>query len=200
MRVALYARVSRVDKKMDVENQLGELRDFCFRSGWIVQHEYIDRMTGSTSDRPHFQLLFQDAAKRRFDVVLFWALDRFTREGTLATLQHLEKLSGYGVNWRSYQESYLDSIGPFRDVVLALLATLAKQERLRINERTKAGLRQARREGKVLGRPRVHVDVHKVHRMQADGMSLRKIAASCTWSLHRSWLRSERPSLLERFR
>jgi hypothetical protein len=56
-------------------------------------------------------------------------------------------------------------------------------ERLRISERTKAGLRQARREGKVLGRPRVHVDVHKVHRMQADGMSLRKIAASSTWSL-----------------
>jgi DNA invertase Pin-like site-specific DNA recombinase len=70
MRVALYARVSKDDKKMDVENQLGELREFCLRSGWLIQHEYIDRMTGSTSDRPRFQQLFQDAAKRKFDVVL----------------------------------------------------------------------------------------------------------------------------------
>ena len=76
-------------------------------------------------------------------MVLFWALDRFSREGTLATLQHLQKLSRYGVDWRSYQESYLDSCGPFKDVVISLMATLAKQERLRISERTKAGLQRA---------------------------------------------------------
>jgi DNA invertase Pin-like site-specific DNA recombinase len=66
-------------------------------------------------------------------------------------LQHLQKLSAYGVGWRSLQESYLDSCGPFKDVVIALMATLAKQERLRISERTKAGLQRARRQGKVLG-------------------------------------------------
>src|SRR5438309_1764371 len=92
--------------------------------------------------------LFEDAAKRRFDLVLFWSLDRFTREGVLETLNHLQRLSAYGVGWRSYQENYLDSCGPFRDVVISLMATLAKQERLRISERTKAGLQRARERGK----------------------------------------------------
>src|SRR3954468_17993548 len=85
IRVALYARVSKADGKMEVENQLHELREFCARSAWTVSHEYIDKMTGTKSDRPQFTKLFDDASKRKFDLVLFWALDRFSREGTLAT-------------------------------------------------------------------------------------------------------------------
>lgn len=183
MRVALYGRVSKDDGKMDTENQLHELREFCKRSGWTIEHEYIDKMTGSKSDRPQFQKMFQDASKRKFDLVLFWALDRFSREGTLATLQHLEKLSAYEVNWRSYQEAYLDSCGPFKDVVISLMATIAKQERTRISERTKAGLRTARRKGQTLGRPRVEVDVKKVRKLQAGGKGLRGIAEQLDLSL-----------------
>jgi DNA invertase Pin-like site-specific DNA recombinase len=183
IRVALYARVSKDDAKMEVENQLHELREFCARSGWAVSNEYIDKMTGTKSERPQFTKLFDDARKRKFDVVLFWALDRFSREGTLATLQHLENLSAWGVNWRSYQEAYLDSCGPFKDVVVSLMATLAKQERLRISERTRAGLKRARREGKVLGRPRVHVDLKKVRKLQSKGLGLRRIAQTTGWSL-----------------
>jgi DNA invertase Pin-like site-specific DNA recombinase len=182
-RVVLYGRVSKDDGKMEVENQLHELREFCARSGWTVSNEYIDKMTGTRSDRPQFRKLFDDASKRKFDLVLFWALDRFSREGTLATLQHLEKLSTYGINWRSYQESYLDSCGPFKDVVVSLMATIAKQERLRISERTRAGLNRARREGKALGRPRVDVDVVKVRKLQAGGLGLRGIAEKTGWSL-----------------
>jgi DNA invertase Pin-like site-specific DNA recombinase len=183
LRVALYGRVSKDDGKMEVENQLHELREFCARSGWSVLHEYIDKVTGSRSDRPQFNRMFEDASKRKFDVVLFWALDRFSREGTLATLQHFERLSAYGVNWRSYQEAFLDSFGPCRDVVVSLMATLAKQERLRISERTRAGLKRARREGKILGRPRVHVDIAKVRKLQAAGNGLRGIAEETGWSL-----------------
>jgi DNA invertase Pin-like site-specific DNA recombinase len=183
MRVALYARVSKDDGKMETENQLHELREFCKRSGWTIEHEYVDRVTGTRSDRPQFQRMFQDASKRGFDMVLFWALDRFSREGTLATLQHLEKLSAYGVNWRSYQEAYLDSCGPFKDVVVSLMATIAKQERIRISERTKAGLRTARRKGQILGRPRVGVDVERVRQLQSEGLGLRGIADKTGWSL-----------------
>jgi DNA invertase Pin-like site-specific DNA recombinase len=183
MRVALYGRVSKDDGKQDTENQLHELREFCQRSNWEVVREYVDRASGKTADRPQFEKLFEDAAKRKFDIVLFWALDRFSREGTLATLQHLQKLSGYGVDWRSYQESYLDSCGPFKDVVIALMATLAKQERARISERTKAGLQRARRAGKVLGRPRVAVDVQKLRSLHESGLSLRQIAAKARLSL-----------------
>lgn len=183
MRVALYGRVSKDNGKQDTENQLGELREFCQRSNWAIVHEYVDKASGKTADRPEFGKLFEDASKRQFDLVLFWALDRFSREGTLATLQHLQKLSSYGVDWRSYQESYLDSCGPFKDVVISLMATLAKQERLRISERTKAGLQRARRAGKTLGRPRVEVNPDMLKRLQQNGFSLRKIASKTKLSL-----------------
>jgi len=177
MRVALYARVSKDDGKQDIENQLHELREFCQRSSWTIAHEYVDRVSGKTGDRPHFKLMFADASKRKFDLVLFWSLDRFSREGTLATLKYLERLTAAGVNWRSYQESYLDSCGPFKDVVLSLLATIARQERLRISERTVAGLKRARRAGKRLGRPHAEINTKELHRLQDAGLSLRKIAA-----------------------
>jgi DNA invertase Pin-like site-specific DNA recombinase len=183
MRVALYGRVSKDDGKQDTENQLDELREFCKRSGWSIEREYLDRASGKTAERLQFKKMFEDAAKRKFDLVLFWALDRFSREGVLETLNHLQRLSAWGVGWRSYQEAYFDSCGPFKDVVVSLMATLAKQERLRISERTKAGLQRARRAGKVLGRPRVEVDVAKLTRLRESGLSLRQVAAKTKTSL-----------------
>jgi DNA invertase Pin-like site-specific DNA recombinase len=72
-------------------------------------------------------------------LVLFWSLDRFSREGVLETLQHLQKLTAYGVGWKSFTEQYLDSCGVFRHAVLSILATIAKQQRNRLSERTIAG-------------------------------------------------------------
>jgi DNA invertase Pin-like site-specific DNA recombinase len=128
--------------------------------------------------RHHAQVSTIENASSRglFDLVLFWALDRFTREGTLATLKHLETLSSYGISWRSYQEAYVDSCGPFKDVVISLMATLAKQERIRISERTIAGLNRARRQGKTLGRPQIVTDRQKVRDLHQSGMSLGAIA------------------------
>src|SRR3954453_14972775 len=183
MRIALYARVSKDNGTQGTENQLHELRGFCQRSRWSIEHEYVDRASGKTADRPQFKRMFEDAAKRRFDLVLFWSLGRFTREGVLETLNHLQRLSASGVGWRSYQETYLDSCGPFKDVVISLMATLAKQERLGISERTKAGLQRARRAGKVLGRPRVEVDLVRLRALQGNGYSLRKIAKKTGLSL-----------------
>src|SRR3954453_15390269 len=181
--IAIYGRVSTDDGRQDAANQLIELREFAERSGWDIVHEYVDKASGKTADRPQFKRMFDDAAKRRFDLVLFWALDRLSREGASETLNHLNKLTAYGVDWRSYQEAYLDSCGPFKDVVISLMATLAKQERLRISERTKAGLKRAKREGKTLGRPRVAVDLEKVGDLQSKGMGLRGIADKTGWSL-----------------
>jgi len=182
-RVALYARVSRDDGKQDTANQLHELHEFCKRSGWSIEHEYIDRMTGSRSDRPQFQRLLSDASRRKFDQVLFWSLDRFSREGVLPTLRYLEQLDSYRVAWRSYTEPYFDSCGVFRDAVISIAATLAKQERLRISERTKAGLDRVRRSGRRLGRPVVGVDLNAVARLQRQGKSVRDIAPELGVSL-----------------
>jgi len=130
----------------------------------------VDHETGSTDDRPEFAEVFADAAKRRFDVVLFWALDRLSREGVLETLQHLNRLTSYGVGYRSFTEQYFDSCGIFKDAVIAIVATVAKQERIRISERVRAGLARARGNGRRLGRPKVAVDAARIAGLRALGL------------------------------
>ena len=76
-----------------------------------------------------------------------------SREGVLETLQHLNRLSSYGVGYRSFTEQYFDSCGIFKDAVIAIIATVAKQERVRISLRVRAGLEVARAKGKRIGRP-----------------------------------------------
>jgi DNA invertase Pin-like site-specific DNA recombinase len=177
MRVALYARVSTKDKGQDTENQLAQLREFCERQGWPIYHEYIDRKSAKNADRAEFKNLFTAASRCEFDLILFWSLDRFSREGVLETLQHLQRLNGFGVNWKSFTEQYLDSCGMFRDAVLSILATIAKQERVRLSERTLAGLARARRKGRKGGRPRSVLNRQKVADLRAGGMSYGEIAA-----------------------
>jgi DNA invertase Pin-like site-specific DNA recombinase len=177
-RVALYARVSTKDKRQDTANQLDQLRQFAATQGWTLVHEYVDRATGKHSDREQFQQMFLDASQRKFDVVLFWSLDRFSREGVRETLNHLQRLNSYGINWRSFTEQYLDSCGIFKDAVLGILATIAKQERVRLSERTVAGLERARKQGRIGGRPRVVCDRVKVERLHKAGKSLHQIAAA----------------------
>jgi DNA invertase Pin-like site-specific DNA recombinase len=178
MRAALYTRVSTRDKGQDTANQLDQLRDLCQTRSWEIVAEYEDHDTGSKPDRTRFQALMQDATRRKFDVVLFWALDRFTREGALETLQYLNTLSTYGVGFLSFTEPYLDSCGIFKEAVIAILGTIAKQERLRIQERVRTGLNRARREGKQLGRRRKVFDHLEVARLRdQERLSWRQIVA-----------------------
>src|SRR5260370_33778711 len=145
--VAIYARVSTKDRGQENENQLVQLRGFAASQGWPVFAEYVDHESGSHDDRPQFKQMFSDASKRRFDTLIFWSLDRMSREGVLQTLQHLQRLTGYGVGYRSFTELYLDSCGIFKDAVISILAVVARQERIRISERTKAGISIARSKG-----------------------------------------------------
>lgn len=181
--VAIYARVSTGDGRQEVENQLSQLRQFARTQNWEIISEYIDHESGGKADRAEFKRLFEVASRRRFDVVLFWALDRFTREGALETLQYLNTLSSYGVAYRSYTESYLDSCGIFKDAVIAILGTVAKQERVRISQRVRAGLQRAQREGtrsgKAIGRPKVVFDRNRVVELRRQGKSWREIARAC---------------------
>ncbi|RZJ89985.1 MAG: recombinase family protein [Hymenobacter sp.] len=151
--VALYARVSTKDKGQSTENQLPELRRFAQAHGYTVYKEYVEQESGGTGKRSEFQALFADAHQRRFDMVLFWSLDRFSREGALPTLQYLNQLQGWGVGYKSLTEQYLDSVGLFQEAIISILATLAKQERIRLSERTKAGMARRRAEGVQIGPP-----------------------------------------------
>jgi DNA invertase Pin-like site-specific DNA recombinase len=176
-RTAIYARVSTRERGQDTQNQLHQLRGFAARQGWVVAHEFVDHESGSTDDREQFQAMFQAASRRQFDVLLFWSLDRFSREGVFETLTHLNRLTGYGVHYRSFTEQWFDSCGIFRDAVISIMATLAKQERVRISERTRAGLERARRQGKTLGRPKVEVNAAEIRGLRAQGLSWSAVSA-----------------------
>lgn len=181
--VGIYARVS--TNRQETDNQLDQLSEFAIKQGWEIVAEYVDRVTGSgKKERPQFEKMMLAASQKKFDLLLFWKLDRLSREGVRKTLGHLEKLDGWGVAWRSYQEPHFDSCGPFRDVVISIAATLAKQERINISERTLAGLQRARKAGKVLGRPEVRVDVTRARKMQREGLGLRPIAAKLGCSVN----------------
>ena len=84
-------------------------RAWCINSGHTVSHEYVEHESGrkGADRRKQFAALFDDAAKRKFDCVLFWALDRFSREGMAQTIAHLQCLVSYGVAFHSYTEPHL---------------------------------------------------------------------------------------------
>jgi DNA invertase Pin-like site-specific DNA recombinase len=172
--------VSTRDKGQDTENQLIQLRGFAKSQGWTISAEYVDRASGKRGDREQFQKMFAAASRREFDVVLFWSLDRLSREGTVETLNHLQRLTSYGVNYRSFTEQYLDSTGIFKEAVIGILAAVAKQERVRLSERTIAGLERAKAQGRVGGRPKTEDNlkvVKALHNLRGRGKSIRQIAA-----------------------
>jgi DNA invertase Pin-like site-specific DNA recombinase len=197
VRCALYLRVS--TDRQDCENQARQLRAFAKKQGWLIVAEYTDSgESGSKSDRAALKRMFEDASCGKFDLLLFWSLDRLSREGVLPTLRYLEMLTGYGVEWRSFTEQFFDSCGPFRDAVISILAVLAKQERIQRSERTKAGLQRALAQGRTLGRPRCDVDLSEIKRLRSQGASWRTIGraigCSATTALYRARLKNGRKS------
>ena len=125
-RVALYLRVSLDDGRQTIENQRDQLAIFCESMGWQVVMEFSDQKSGKSTDRPGLQKMKAAASKREFDHLVFWDLSRLSRGGVSETLRLLEELRAWGVSWRSYQESYIDALGPFAEVVIALSPALPK--------------------------------------------------------------------------
>lgn len=183
MKVAIYLRVS--TDRQETENQAVQLREFAAKQGWQIVHKYCDYESGGTADRPEFKQMFGDASRRKFDLVLFWALDRLSREGVLQTLTYLNRLESYGIGYRSYSEPFFDSCGPFKDVALAIFATLAKQERIKRSERTKAALARLKASGRTLGRRPTLNGEHKAAVLagRASGKSFRQVARELGISL-----------------
>ena len=176
-RFAIYARVSTDDKGQDPENQLRELRAWCAKEGHTVVREYIDYDSGRNPNRKEFMALFRDAQTGSFDAVLFWALDRFSREGMIPTIMHLQRLADAGVGFRSFTEPHLATDNELvRNILLALLASLAKIEAQKISARTKAGLEKAKANGKRIGRPPIPEDKAEAIRAARKTKSVRTVA------------------------
>src|SRR5262245_36640147 len=145
--------------------------------GYTDVQIYDDTISGAKKDKPNWGRLMEDARQRRFDLLLFWALDRITREGVLEMLQPLKTLDSYGIEWRSHTEAFLDSTGPMKDAIIGLMASIAKIERQKTIERTAAAIRRRRELGLPLGRPKVVFDRLAVRQAKADGLSVRQICS-----------------------
>ncbi len=178
MRVALYSRVSTRDKGQSTENQIAQLEAFAFSQGWEIVKRFEDQKSGKSADRDQFQAMFESASRREFDVLLFWSLDRLSREGVIETLTHLQRLTSYGIAYRSFTEQFLDTCGIFKDAVISILATIAKQERARLSERIIAGLDRVKREGKKLGKKTIEIDETRIRELANQGFGSSRIAAA----------------------
>lgn len=176
MKAALYTRVSKRESDQTTENQIAQLRQFCQARGWDIVSHYDEQESGARHERKMFRRMLADASRNRFEVLVFWSLDRFGREGVFQTLSDLRELDAANIRFLSFTEQYLDTVGVFRDAVIAILAAVAKMERVRISERVKAGLERIKREGRRLGRKPAEIDEETLRKALAGGMTYREMS------------------------
>ncbi|TWG95828.1 DNA invertase Pin-like site-specific DNA recombinase [Ochrobactrum sp. J50] len=179
MRAALYLRVSTDTQTTD--NQERELREVAERSGWTITGVYRDHGISGTKGRearPAFNALCKDAARRRFDVVMAWSVDRLGRslQGLVAFLSDLHALR---VDLFLHQQG-IDTTTPAGKAMFQMMGVFAEFERAMISERVKAGLSTARAKGKKLGRPGLRPETESAILRDLQGeapTSLRALAA-----------------------
>jgi DNA invertase Pin-like site-specific DNA recombinase len=175
-RVALYARVS--TDGQTTENQLRDLRAAAARQGWEVAVEFVDHgVSGAKGrkDRPEFNALLNGVARREFDMVAAWSVDRLGRS-LQDLVAFLADLQSKRIDLYLHQQA-LDTSTPTGKAMFGMLGVFAEFERSMIQERVRAGLARARAKGKTLGRPRTEPDIEaKVRELAAGGMGKGRIA------------------------
>src|SRR2546426_11634121 len=174
-RVAIYARVSTVDKGQDPETQLVGLREYATRRGFELVGEYVDYASGRRDDRPHYRRLMEAARKRHLDIVLVWRYDRFARS-TQALVQALQEFQRLRVDFISYQEN-IDTTTPQGELIFTVMASLAQFERALISERVKAGMARAKAQGKPISRAPIAEELQaRIAALYAEGCSIHQIS------------------------
>jgi DNA invertase Pin-like site-specific DNA recombinase len=175
-RAAIYVRVSTNDQ--DTGLQETELREYVESRGWSCTVYRDQGQSGAKNERPALTALMNDLRRRKADVVVVWALDRLAR-----SLKHLltiaEECRLLGVDLVSLRQN-IDTTLPAGRLTFAVLGAVAEFEREMLRERVKAGMAQARRAGKRVGRPALrHFSSQELERMRllrSQGTSIRKLA------------------------
>ena len=175
MRVAIYGRVSTLDKGQDVTMQTHELREYSVRRGWEIAGGYVDAgISGAKESRPELNRLMADAKLRKFDAVAVWKLDRFGR-----SLKHLvtalADLESLGIAFVSLRDGF-DLSTPSGRLMFQIIGAMGEFERNLIRERVRAGMAHARAKGRKMGRTARVVDMTVVAARRSAGESLRSIA------------------------
>jgi DNA invertase Pin-like site-specific DNA recombinase len=173
MRIGIYARVSTKDQSCEL--QVRDLRAYCSARRFDLVREYVDvGQSGAKDSRPELNILMDDARKRQFDAIVVWRFDRFARS-TKHLLSALEEFRSLGIQFISYQEN-VDTSTPLGQALFTIVSAVAQLERDLIRERVTAGIRNARANGKQLGRPMRIVDPDRILQMRAQGQTLEQIA------------------------
>ena len=175
VKAAIYARVS--TDRQNVDLQLEELREYIRRRGWKNCAEHVDNgFTGSDTRRPAFTEMMKNARKRKFDVLVVWKLDRLGRS-LKDLIMTLHELGALGIDFASYSDSFIDTSTPHGKLIFHVIGAVSEFERELIRERVKAGLENARRKGRRLGRPMVDDGIiEEARALRGEGMSFRGIA------------------------
>src|SRR6202161_3794995 len=159
MRTAIYARVSTKDQSCEL--QIRDLRAYCAARGFDLFREYVDvGQSGAKDSRPELNKLMDDARKRQFDAIIVWRFDRFARS-TKHLLTALEEFRSLGIQFISNQQNVGTSM-PLGQALFTIVSAVAQLERELIRERVTAGIRNARANGKKLGRPKSAVDPERI--------------------------------------
>ena len=175
MRIGIYVRVSTKDQSYEL--QLRDLRAYCTARGLELVREYIDvGQSGAKDSRPELNKLMDDARKRQFDAIVVWRFDRFARS-TKHLLTALEEFRSLGIQFISYQEN-VDTSTPLGQALFTIVSAVAQLERELIRDRVSAGIRNARANGKKLGRPKTLVERAQVMQLREQGQSLQQIATN----------------------
>ncbi len=173
MRIAIYARVSTKDQSCEL--QVRDLRAYCAARGFDLVREYVDvGQSGAKDSRPELNKLMDDAWKRQFNAIVVWRFDRFARS-TKHLLMALEEFRGLGIQFISCQEN-IDTSSALGQLLFTIVSAVAQLERDLIRERVTAGIRNARANGKKLGRPMRAVDADRILQMRAEGQTSEQIA------------------------
>jgi len=175
LRVALYARVSTLDKGQDPETQLIQLREYAKRRNFEIIGEFIDYASGTSEERKQYKLMMEAAKKRKIDVVLVWRYDRFARS-TQALVNALKEFKNLGIDFISYQEN-IDTTTPTGELIFHVMASLAQFESSLISERVKAGMQRAKAQGKNISRPKLAKNkLNRIMELKEQGLSMNQIS------------------------
>lgn len=163
IRASWYLRVS--TSAQTNECQRPEVMALSVSRGFDLVDVYEEKASAA-KDRPAFERMKQDARAGKFDVLVIWAIDRFGRS-MAGNINDVIELDGLGVRVVSVREQWMDTAGPIRDLLVAIFSWVAQQERLRLIERTKAGILAVRAQGKVWGRTSLVMPVDVMERKRA---------------------------------
>ncbi len=175
MKVGIYARVSTEKQEESLDEQVRMLVEFCERNKHEVYKIYSETGSGAKSKREKFMELMHDVESKKFDAVVVFKLDRFSRS-MLDLLTSVERLKEKGVGFISVNDN-IETTTPQGKLIFHIMGALAEFERSLIYERTKVGIERAKREGKVCHRPRKNINLDRVVDRYKKGIPLTEIAA-----------------------